>query len=316
MTRLSVVIPTFNHARYIARAVNSVLTQANEAIEILVVDDGSTDDTHEQIRAIAHPITYLRTTNQGPSAARNLGVQKCRGELVLFLDADDALLAGALESIRNSAARWPSADLFCGGYFSVDCQGRRKQRPLPKIETNKEHNFRACVRGKLELQIGATACRRRVFSHVHFPEHLQNGEDVVFFAQALIKFQSRLVDTHLVAKFDHAHRLRNDTKRILDGGITAVEALFDGPALPPRLQKYRRDFAARQLLALSRTHYVRREFDQAVDRYHEALKQHPASLFRWSYLRKYVRSLLRSRAKQRPYRTESIDYGDAWTFSA
>lgn len=316
MTRLSVVIPTYNHARYIARAINSVLTQANEATEILVVDDGSTDDTPEQIRAIGHPITYLRTINQGPAAARNLGVQKSTGELVLFLDADDALQEGALESIRNCEARWPSADLYCGGYLSVDRQDRRKQRPLPRITSNKEHNFRACIRGKLELQIGATAVRRRVFSHVHFPEHLQNGEDVVFFAQALSKFESRLVDSHLVAKFDHAHRLRNDTKGILDGGTAAVEALFDSPALPTRLQKYRRVFAARQLLALSRTHYVRREFDQAVNRYHEALKQHPASVLRWSYLRKYVRSLLRSWAKQRPYRNESIDHIDARPSSA
>lgn len=313
MTRISVVIPTYNHARFIGRAVNSVRLQAMSDTEILVVDDGSTDDTYEQIRAIKHPVLYIRTTNRGPAAARNLGVQESTGRIILFLDADDALLDGALDAVRTHEERWPSTDLFSGGYLSVNQHGREKRRPLPRIGRNRERNFRSCVGGRLELQIGASAIRRKLFQHVRFPENLRNGEDVVFFAQALARYEARSIDLPLVAKFDHEDRLRNNTSRIVSDGMSVVESLFDSSGLPAELQKYRRVFAARQLLTLSRIHYLRKEYARAVARYHEAASLHPRSALRWTYLRKYARSLLRSWAKQRPCSNESMVYVDPRT---
>ncbi len=315
MTRISVVIPTYNHARFIGRAMNSVRIQAMDDTEILVVDDGSTDDTYEQIRTINHPVTYIRTTNRGPAAARNLGAQESTGRLILFLDADDALLDGALDAIRVHEERWPSTDLFCGGYLSVNQHGRKKRRTLPRIGLNRERNFTAFIGGKLELQIGASAFRRQLFQHIRFPENLRNGEDLVFFAKVLARHAARPINSHLVAKFDHEDRLRNNTARIVSDGMSVVESLFNSSELPAEFQKYRRMFAARQLLTLSRTHYLRREYAQAVSRYHEAVSLRPRSALHWTYLRKYARSLLRSWAKQRPCSNESMVYENSPAFS-
>ncbi len=89
MPEISVVIPTYNRAQYVTRAVDSVLAQTLAATEIIVVDDGSTDDTESRLRAYGDRLHYLRQENAGVSAARNAGIAAARGEWIAFLDSDD-----------------------------------------------------------------------------------------------------------------------------------------------------------------------------------------------------------------------------------
>lgn len=94
---VSIVIPTHNRALLLADAIESCLAQIYPAIEILIVDDGSTDDTASLVAGYAHPaIRYHRTENRGGGAARNAGLELARGKYVKFLDSDDALLPDAL----------------------------------------------------------------------------------------------------------------------------------------------------------------------------------------------------------------------------
>jgi glycosyltransferase involved in cell wall biosynthesis len=87
--RVSVIIPTYNCARFVPEAVESVLAQTYPAAEIIVVDDGSTDDTEERLRPYADRIRYLRQENGGVSTARNAGMHAATGDLFAFLDSDD-----------------------------------------------------------------------------------------------------------------------------------------------------------------------------------------------------------------------------------
>src|SRR5437773_3361686 len=86
---VSVVIPTFNSADYLAQAIQSVLVQTYQDFEIIVVDDASTDHTEEVLRPFAKRICYVRQDRGGPSVARNRGILQARGEMIAFLDADD-----------------------------------------------------------------------------------------------------------------------------------------------------------------------------------------------------------------------------------
>lgn len=86
----SVVIPTYNYARFVTEAVASVLGQEYPHFEVIVVDDGSTDDTQAQLTPVMGRIRYIRQKNQGLSAARNAGIQAARGEYIALLDSDDA----------------------------------------------------------------------------------------------------------------------------------------------------------------------------------------------------------------------------------
>lgn len=106
---VSVVIPNYNYAPYLRETIDSVLSQSYAPIEVVVVDDGSTDNSLEVLRAYGRSIKVIQQRNQGVSAARNLGVQESSGEYVAFLDADDVWLPTKVE---KQVARFQSdADL-------------------------------------------------------------------------------------------------------------------------------------------------------------------------------------------------------------
>jgi glycosyltransferase involved in cell wall biosynthesis len=110
---VSVIIPTFNRARTIERAVNSVLGQSWEPIEIIVVDDGSADRTTDILAAYGDKIRLIRQENQGPSAARNTGIQAAKGEIISFLDSDDSWLPEKMERQVRLLQATESAGIQC-----------------------------------------------------------------------------------------------------------------------------------------------------------------------------------------------------------
>ena len=86
---VSVIIPTYNYGRFVVEAVESVLAQSFSDYEVIVVDDGSTDDTHERLGPYMDRVRYIQQENRGLSAARNTGIRASRGRFIAFLDADD-----------------------------------------------------------------------------------------------------------------------------------------------------------------------------------------------------------------------------------
>ncbi|WFD11396.1 glycosyltransferase [Tepidibacter hydrothermalis] len=89
MPKVSVIIPTYNYGKFISDAIDSILVQTFKDYEIIVVDDGSTDNTKDIIKKYNDKISYYYKTNNGPSSARNLGINNANGDYVCFLDADD-----------------------------------------------------------------------------------------------------------------------------------------------------------------------------------------------------------------------------------
>jgi glycosyltransferase involved in cell wall biosynthesis len=94
---VSIITPCFNHARFLGRAIDSALGQTHRPIEAVVVDDGSTDETPDVARSYGDRIRFFCTANQGLGAARNFGLERARGEFVVFLDDDNELLPGFVE---------------------------------------------------------------------------------------------------------------------------------------------------------------------------------------------------------------------------
>ena len=109
---ISVVIPVFNGAAYVGQAIESVLNQTPPPDEIVVVDDGSSDSTAEVVQR--YPVQFHRQANQGPGAARNLGIRESSGEFLAFLDADDLWLPDKLRLQKAAFDESPQLDLvFC-----------------------------------------------------------------------------------------------------------------------------------------------------------------------------------------------------------
>lgn len=123
MELISVIIPTYNRCEKLKMAMESVLTQTYENIELLVIDDGSTDNTHEMIEGIADErVKYIRLPhNMGAAAARNEGVRLAQGEFVAFHDSDDLWLPEKLEKQMNYWNNHPECSMiYCAYLFYVD----------------------------------------------------------------------------------------------------------------------------------------------------------------------------------------------------
>ena len=123
MPRVSVVIPTYNRAETLPRAIDSVLEQTVEDLEVLVVDDGSTDHTPSVLADYTDPRlrTVVHSTNRGANVARNTGIDRARGEYVAFLDSDDEWLPEKLErqltTLEDRSSDW--VGVYCDSTFDL-----------------------------------------------------------------------------------------------------------------------------------------------------------------------------------------------------
>jgi len=105
---ISVIIPTYNRAQRLRKAINSVFAQSHQNFEVIVVDDGSDDNTVELIENYKSDIVYIRQENRGPAAARNRGIEKARYKLLAFLDSDDWFAENKLEVQLKAMEQNPS----------------------------------------------------------------------------------------------------------------------------------------------------------------------------------------------------------------
>jgi glycosyltransferase involved in cell wall biosynthesis len=127
---VSVIIPVYNGERYLAEAVQSVLAQTYAPVEIIVVDDGSTDGTADVAKHFA-PVQYVRQANSGVSAARNRGLELARGEFLAFLDADDLWVADKLARQTEAFTTDPQLDMVFGHvrqFYSPELDQRARSK--------------------------------------------------------------------------------------------------------------------------------------------------------------------------------------------
>ena len=117
---VSVVVPAYNASLTIARTLRGILNQSIPPDEILVVNDGSTDNTHEVALEVGSSrVRVIDQTNRGVSAARNCGVSSARNELIAFCDADDVWETGFLETISRLQRKFPAAVAYATAYYIV-----------------------------------------------------------------------------------------------------------------------------------------------------------------------------------------------------
>ena len=181
MPRLSIVIPTYNRAPLIGFALDSVLDQVEADAQIIVVDDGSTDETLAALARFGDRIQLIRQPNKGPGAARNTGVAAAEGDLIAFLDSDDLWTPDHLAILDGALGKDPTADLAFG-------------RTHEFVEADHGMSFHPKV--KPGLVVGAMLARRAVFERVGpFREDVILGEFIDWGARAReIGVRSTIID--------------------------------------------------------------------------------------------------------------------------
>ena len=126
---VSVIIPTYNRSHCIGSAIDSILAQNRSDIEIIVIDDGSTDAAQEVLENYINRgiITYFRQENRGPSAARNAGIKISQGKYVCFLDSDDILELDSIKVRLSVIQKYNTIGLVCTDFlkFKIENNGRK-----------------------------------------------------------------------------------------------------------------------------------------------------------------------------------------------
>ena len=118
--KISAIIPAYNSAKFIRAAISSILAQTHQIDEIIVVDDGSTDDTEQVVKDISNAIIYHKQANQGPSAARNKGIELASGDWIAFLDADDQWATKKIAKQLETLQTYPETHLVAGDMTEID----------------------------------------------------------------------------------------------------------------------------------------------------------------------------------------------------
>lgn len=292
---ISVVIPAYNYAETLFRAVTSVLNQLAEAsAELIVIDDGSTDHTPHVIEQLeeSHPRRFrsIRKENGGLASVRNLGIKEASGQYLIFLDADDELVPGALAAIEKHISECPATRLVIGGHCAVQEDGRRKEHLPPPLPDSPVERLRAYLLNKdIALSNGACAMHREVFSRGNYPERFRNAEDIPVFAQALANFPCTTLERVLALVHKHDDSLRHQFSYARAGGVALVDEVFSSNRLDEELMCLKPEFFVQRCLSLFRIAYLAGEKKAAWQYYREALKADRSVLCKWSYTRKAVR---------------------------
>lgn len=215
-TVVSIILPTYNRAGFLDRALRSILTQTFPNWEALVVDDGSTDDTPQQVGRIGDPrVRYIRQPrNRGVSAARNLGLRLSRGRLVTFLDSDDEYLPVKLERQVAVLAAAPAevGAVECG--LRIVANGTHRDQP-PQLRGQDYLTFLRCREG---VNMAALLVRADLARMVGFDEGLTAREDVDFMARLLCQTSLAFIDDPLVV-------IHNDAPIRLSAGTVLLRGL-------------------------------------------------------------------------------------------
>lgn len=181
---VSVIIPCYNHGRYLAEAIGSVLEQNYPAVEILVVDDGSTDTTRQEAEKFGD-VNYIYQHNKGLSAARNTGILHSKGDMLVFLDADDWLLPSAISTNLRHLQANPEAAFVSGAHDKVFVDTQQVKEESCEITQN---HYTQLLQGNYIGMHATVMYRRRVFDEFAFDTSLRSCEDYDLYLKIARKY--------------------------------------------------------------------------------------------------------------------------------
>ena len=190
----SVILPLYNKAPYVLKALESIISQTFTDWECIIVDDGSTDNSLavvkefvEQYRIYNSKFQILSQKNAGVAAARNNGVAKSKGEYLCFLDADDWWEPNFLEEMDRLINEYPDAGIYCSNYVYYKPGKTQIALNLPRGYMNYPEAY---LQGPMPIWTGATCMPRHVFDEMGgFPVGVKLGEDFLLWAKIAIGYK-------------------------------------------------------------------------------------------------------------------------------
>lgn len=251
---ISVIIPTFNHSRFVSDAINSVLAQTYKNLEVIIVDDGSTDNTREVLKKYGSKIKYIYQNNKGLSAARNIGIKFSKGEFIAILDADDIWLSRKLELQMKMMEECTSSTgvVSCGVYI-IDEEGKIIKEFVRKNYLSKINFFNELIIKNIVSGGGSCALIRRVcFEKVGmFDENLKSAEDWDMWLRISKYFDIKYVEIPLV-KIRVSERSMSspiNVSKMLKNELQVLKKVFSDKSLKKKWCIKRKSYSYRYFCA-------------------------------------------------------------------
>jgi len=304
MPKVSVVIPTYNCAHFLGEAIQSVLDQTFQDFEIIVVDDGSTDNTPEI--ASAFPVRYFRQENQGVSAANNRGIELSCGEYVLTLDSDDVLMENALEKGVDVLDRHPEVGFSYGQAYVMDENGHIfRVRKSSFLDGSAIVDSKEQVRELLffnRITSSTVIMRRHCLDEVGgFHEELRNFEDRHLFIRLAKRWSVAYIAEPLVKYRVHPNQLHSNVNpRVAEKAfLLMLQEVFEDPDFAPHLQPWKSQSYSYSYQRIARYAYgsdmglARHYFRKALIVYPQSMLQMDGFFIAY----KYAMSLLPNRLR-------------------
>lgn len=181
--KISIVISAYNAEAYIEKCLNSILNQANQELELIVVDDGSTDRTAEIVKTYQKQeeveIKLIQQVNQGVQVARQVGMEASSGDYLLWMDSDDWLESKALYQLIQVVHKYPS-DIICFNYQCVTCDGDVSSSLLHLKAVSDQTLIQCLLTGKLNGALWNKLIKKDflIKNNIILPKNLCYGEDL------------------------------------------------------------------------------------------------------------------------------------------
>ena len=226
---VSVIIPTYNYARFVANAIDSALNQTRPPHEIIVVDDGSTDNTPEVLGQFGPPVISLRQKNGGVSTARNLGLRTATGDAVIFLDSDDLLVPTCVEHMVRVLEENPEVAGVYSDFSLVDPSLKTIGICSQIMPGPRPSGMILGEVGCRSIMPVTTMVRTSVLDGALFDETMKYGEDWEFLSRVAAKGQYRYVDEPLLRYRHHDSMATSRVSESLDGEIEVQRRIIAMP---------------------------------------------------------------------------------------
>lgn len=221
-TDLTIVIPAYNAGKYLREAIESILVQSIENLEIIVVDDGSTDNTRRICKEFRNSIQYIYQRNQGVSVARNKGIRAAKGKYISLLDADDKYTPNALQTLL-SYIKLPNNAIAFGGAIKFD-----DKQSYPNTE--KYYEEKRNLNLETFLLFNKIPLSGSIFSRLDaldidcFDTHLKWREDWDFILRLSIGKQRAFVNTDTIMYRVHSGQASQSSNKFISGhNIAAIK---------------------------------------------------------------------------------------------
>lgn len=209
ITKISVIIPTYNYGEFICDCIESVINQTYRNYEIIVIDDGSKDNTAEIIKKYKNEILYFYKENGGPSSARNYGIKKATGDYICFLDADDVFLPKKLELQIAYMKENKNIGLLYSDYYCVS----KELKITQYYESMGFKSHGEAIRYLLNynyINTSTTMIPKACIDHIGlFNEKYRYLEDFDLWLRIGSKYRFKYINKPLVKTRSHYKNLRN-----------------------------------------------------------------------------------------------------------